>query len=160
MSEETYDVVDAKGRIVEGYEIARNGQEVGTLVCFPDTCEDTKAALRAAGYTVQGLVPEWDDSPSEGELHRLDEECSIENHEPCDISTAVAFLRDTAEEAGVDAPDLQELLDNGYRDKEQVIEVMEAVKTRLPEGQATMEAEQAIALAKGEIDIDAEGEPE
>lgn len=139
------------------YAIQRDGQDVGSLACYPDQCDDTAAALRSAGYTVgaQGEI--------EGEqeaLKRLDEECSIENHEPCDISTAVAFLRDTAEEAGVATPDLQDLLDNGYRDKEQVIEVMEAVKVRLPEGQATMEAEQALALARGEIDVDAETQGE
>ena len=146
------------------YEILQGDEQVGALACYPDKCESEVQALTGAGFMVrEGFDVEFEVREegaiaveAEGELHRLDAECTPEEHEPCDISTAVAFLRDTAEEAGVATPDLQDLLDNGYRDKEEVIVVMEAVKARLHEGQAKMEAEQALALARGEIDIDAE----
>lgn len=143
------------------YEIQKDGQDVGSLACYPDQCEDTAAALRAAGYTVNAR---GEIAGETQELHRLDEECSIENHEPCDLSVAAAWVVGLAEDTGTDAAELNALVENGYETKEQVVAAMEAVAARLPatwdapDGntvQVSDEAQNAIKLARdGAVDED------
>lgn len=154
-------------REVEQYRISRDGADVGELACYVDTCNDEVQALTGAGFTVDQIGAESvaaeavavDETPAQEEtLHALDAECSDDDHQACDIAVAVAYLRDTAAEAGIDAPELHEMMEHGYRDQAQVVEVMETVAARLPDGQALVEAQGAIALARGEIDIDAEAE--
>jgi hypothetical protein len=153
--------MDDQEREMEAYSILRGETEVGALACYPDTCEDEIQALTAAGLTVRPMEGE-EVAGESGDLKPIDAECSADNHDACDISMAVAWVRDLASDTGTAAPEVQELLATGYRDKEQVIEVLSVVRDRLPETatvdgeeiQPRMASEQAIGLVRGEWSID------
>lgn len=145
-------------REMDAYSILRGETEVGAIACYPDTCDEEIQALTAAGLTVRPMDGDGDAD----DLKPIEVECSADNHDACDISMAVAWVRDLASDTGTDAPEVQALLQTGYRDKEQVIEVLTAVRDRLPktatvdgeEIQPRMASEQAIGLVKGEWSID------
>jgi len=152
---------DDQEREMDAYRVLRGEVEVGALACYPDTCEDEVQALTAAGYVVRPMEGE---GPADEALTPLDQECSVDNHEACDISTAVAWVRDLAEETGTEAGGVHALLEHGYRDKAQVVEILTAVRDRLPvtatvdgeEVQPRMASEQAIGLVTGAWSIDDE----
>ena len=122
---------DDRDREMEAYSVLRGEIETGALACYPDTCQDEIAALTAAGYTVQPM--EGEDAGEETELHPMDTECTLENHEACDISTGTGWVQDLAHDTGTESAELDALIESGYRDKEQVIAVLQELRGRLPE---------------------------
>lgn len=150
------------------YGIFSGEDQVGALACYPDSCDSEVQALTGAGFTLRedGEEAPQANSDSSDELIPLDldEECTIDKPDACNISTAVAWVRDLAEETGTEAGEVHALLQNGYRDKAQVVEVLSAVRDRLPETatvngeemQPRMASEQAIGLVTGAWSIDDE----
>lgn len=71
-------------------------------------------------------------------------ECHVEDRRPCDISVSVGYARDLARDAGVPAPEIDKLLQSGYRDEAEVRRALESARDRL-KGQQRKEATAVIS---------------
>lgn len=109
--------------------VKRAGKTVGVLAASEAEEPRVVDALRSAGYEVvpQGAVidleGECDEDPAQ--------EASVP--QPCDIRVGVAYARDLAADAGVDAPEVQDLLEKRWVTVEEVEAAITTLQNRLPE---------------------------
>lgn len=108
---------------MDGFELKRGGRTVAAVVASPEAMPEVMGQLQAAGLEVdQGTD--------------LSEECTVEEHHPCDMKSILGVAEEVGRQGGVDTGSIQRIWDNadaglGTTDQEAYDAVM-AVVEKLP----------------------------
>lgn len=137
------------------YWILRHETPVGTLVTPPDAHPAIAHALRSVGYEVTKHRPKLhprkpmkpNSRSASGNPIQLPprQDCTIEDHHPCDVSIAAGYLHQTAEALGLDDRALAKTLTQGYTDAG-IRKAMLHVRDQL-HGEERQKADAAIQVA-------------